>query len=504
MPFSAGVFSRLYNWVTDASNSIPMTPSRFDQDANDMATGLSNCVTRNGQSPPTTNLPMGGFKLTGLAAGTNANDSVNFSQLGYTSSASGGIPRTSQSKFSDWISVLDFGADPTGTFSSDTAFSSWASAIAGGKGIIPPGSYKLNTGNIVIQTGTTIDFMGASSVINYTGTGSAFLIQSAKNITLNRPRINLSGFGAKGIDIQGGWFLNIINPSIGGSGSASNQISISIVSSQIGNLGFGSYMIEIHNPDFTPGAGVQWGIKTGQTASDTVYITHLSIYGGWSSNTPYPLYYRGVSTFRVTGYTPEQAIDGINMSSCHDGFLSLGEIDCTGYGHNFPDTTCSNITIVAPSHAGSGGTFINRTFYTPAIYDLSEIRLLGNTSVSNYFYSMVTSGSYGSPLTESAAGGGVTRTLRTYGDGIGGQQLYYTAGISSTGTAAANLRGNTTFSASNSKGVGFTNTEADTNFYIALSGNAAGYCWVSAKSTTGFTITCSAVNSNSMDWILIR
>lgn len=46
----------------------------------DFATGLTNCVTRDGQSPPTANLPMGGFKLTGLAAGSTAGDSLRYEQ----------------------------------------------------------------------------------------------------------------------------------------------------------------------------------------------------------------------------------------------------------------------------------------------------------------------------------------------------------------------------------------------------------------------------------------
>jgi hypothetical protein len=48
---------------------------------NDLANGLSNAVTRNGQSPPTTNLPMGNFKLTGLTAGTTSGDSVRYDEF---------------------------------------------------------------------------------------------------------------------------------------------------------------------------------------------------------------------------------------------------------------------------------------------------------------------------------------------------------------------------------------------------------------------------------------
>jgi hypothetical protein len=44
----------------------------------DMAVALTTCVTRDGQSPATANLPMGGFKLTGLAAGSGAGESVRY------------------------------------------------------------------------------------------------------------------------------------------------------------------------------------------------------------------------------------------------------------------------------------------------------------------------------------------------------------------------------------------------------------------------------------------
>lgn len=55
--------------------------STFNTLTADLATALSTCVTRDGQSPPTTNLPMGSFKLTGLSAGTASGHSVRFEQL---------------------------------------------------------------------------------------------------------------------------------------------------------------------------------------------------------------------------------------------------------------------------------------------------------------------------------------------------------------------------------------------------------------------------------------
>lgn len=55
----------------------------------DLATALSNCVTRNGQSPATANIPLGGFKLTGLAAATSAGDAPRYEQLQYVLNIAG-------------------------------------------------------------------------------------------------------------------------------------------------------------------------------------------------------------------------------------------------------------------------------------------------------------------------------------------------------------------------------------------------------------------------------
>lgn len=46
----------------------------------DLATGLTTCITKDGQTTPTANIPMGGNKLTGLGAATTAGDAVRYEQ----------------------------------------------------------------------------------------------------------------------------------------------------------------------------------------------------------------------------------------------------------------------------------------------------------------------------------------------------------------------------------------------------------------------------------------
>lgn len=58
-----------------------ISSTAFNATIQDIASGLSNAVTRDGQSPLTANLPAAGRKLTGLGAGVVAGDSLRFEQL---------------------------------------------------------------------------------------------------------------------------------------------------------------------------------------------------------------------------------------------------------------------------------------------------------------------------------------------------------------------------------------------------------------------------------------
>jgi len=55
----------------------------------DIATGLSTAVTKDGQTTPTANIPMGGFKLTGLGAATTNGDALRYENIASISSSIG-------------------------------------------------------------------------------------------------------------------------------------------------------------------------------------------------------------------------------------------------------------------------------------------------------------------------------------------------------------------------------------------------------------------------------
>ncbi|HIE4193309.1 MULTISPECIES: beta strand repeat-containing protein [Burkholderia] len=97
------------------------------------------------------NATITGGSITGLSApipvasgGTGSNTALGAaSQLQYRASVTGSVARSYQSKFAETVSVLDFGADPTGVVDSAPAF---RSAIASNRRVlVPPGTYLFSS-----------------------------------------------------------------------------------------------------------------------------------------------------------------------------------------------------------------------------------------------------------------------------------------------------------------------------------------------------------------------
>lgn len=81
MPFDGGgTFARIYNWIVDRDAGVKIRADRMDAEMDGFATGLSGCITKDGQTTVTANIPMNTKKFTGLAPGTANGDSVSYSQ----------------------------------------------------------------------------------------------------------------------------------------------------------------------------------------------------------------------------------------------------------------------------------------------------------------------------------------------------------------------------------------------------------------------------------------
>src|SRR3990167_8472596 len=76
MAFASGVFSRIYNFVTDKANGVNVIASRMDTELDGFATGLSSALLKDGTQTVTANIPFNGNKLTGVGDPTNAQDAA--------------------------------------------------------------------------------------------------------------------------------------------------------------------------------------------------------------------------------------------------------------------------------------------------------------------------------------------------------------------------------------------------------------------------------------------
>jgi len=74
----SGVFTRLYNWANDAAASIKIRADRFDAEMDGFATGLSTCMTKDGQQLPTAAQNFNGQNLTNVGAfGSTGNNTFS-------------------------------------------------------------------------------------------------------------------------------------------------------------------------------------------------------------------------------------------------------------------------------------------------------------------------------------------------------------------------------------------------------------------------------------------
>ena len=77
----SGNFSLVSNGWNPAVNGTPATAADWTALINDVASAITQSISRDGQTTITGNIPMGGNKLTGLAPGTAIGDSLRWEQL---------------------------------------------------------------------------------------------------------------------------------------------------------------------------------------------------------------------------------------------------------------------------------------------------------------------------------------------------------------------------------------------------------------------------------------
>lgn len=191
----SGTYSRA---VTPPVNGDVADADDFNDEMNDIATAITNSLAKNGETTPTANLPMGGFILTGLGAGSANGHSVRFEQVqpidatltalaALSWSASSQVPTFTAADTVSLTTVISGTYTPTATNTTNIAASTPALAqymrvgsvvTVSGEVLIDPtatGDIELGlTLPIASNLGAASDVAGTAATSNAAGYGVVF------------------------------------------------------------------------------------------------------------------------------------------------------------------------------------------------------------------------------------------------------------------------------------------------------------------------------------------
>jgi hypothetical protein len=183
----SGTFVRVHDWTTDLSNTVPVTASRMDAEDDGFATGLSTCITKDGQTSTTAQIPFAqGIKL---SDGSDSAPSFTF-----TSDTNSGLYRIGADNIGltlNGAKVVDYsttGVSITGTFaaSGNVAINTNKFTVAGASGntlvagtLSVTGDFAVNTNkfNVTAASGNTT-VAGTLGVTGATTLSAALTVSS--------------------------------------------------------------------------------------------------------------------------------------------------------------------------------------------------------------------------------------------------------------------------------------------------------------------------------------
>ncbi len=176
--------------------------------ANDTVSDIGNEITRSiakdGQTPPTANLPMGGFRHTGAADAVGSGDYTTLGQMqlptgsanvGFLQYGTGAITRTAQDKLRERCSTMDFGAVGDGV-TNDTA--AVQRALDAGYGQVDIVANHLVT-SLTIPSGTVLNGVNGSLTTSNATFQDCLVINGVSNVKVQNVKI-VGPSGGNGFD----------------------------------------------------------------------------------------------------------------------------------------------------------------------------------------------------------------------------------------------------------------------------------------------------------------
>lgn len=304
MPFNgSGAFLRVYNWVTDKNNTINITASRVDTEDTGFATGLSNCICKDGQTTITANLPMSGFSHTGVGLATLANQYAVVSQVqsqAYSWIAAGGTADAITATYSPALTGLTDGlvlkfrataanATTTPTFSPNsltahTITKRGGSALVAGDIAAALAEYELvyNLANtrweLMNPTGVVSNpFSDAAALVKNSADATKLVILSAASVTTGTTRTLTAQDKNYTIADNADLALKapLASPALTGTPTAPTA-AVATSTTQLATTAFAYGVLSASASGYTKlanGLMIQWGADTGSSTTISLPTT---------------------------------------------------------------------------------------------------------------------------------------------------------------------------------------------------------------------------------------
>jgi hypothetical protein len=459
------------------------------------------------------------------------------------------------------VSVIDYGADPTGNLDSTTAIQAAIDSTNATNGVLFPAGTYLITSTLDLTNKTGINFYGTGmrvTTLNFSNISShGFDMTGADTCSVSEIAINATGGSPKaGIllarELSGsaggfckfsrvrlvGWDVGIYSY-----GSELNYYEGVVSANKVALFSNAANPLSYTSSFVTIATGGQsntyltWmhGQLESVAALDATYDAALVLEDVNSCNFYNPiLMSRGAnlgSNVQIRSFAKNVAFFGGRLESIGaigfkiDGLgvnrLTLQNIDVAPV---YPDAfalvgkgttgSVSGLTILGCGMVGANvANLVNLDILTGALLDSTNT----NVKVATRFGGVVVEGNPTTWTLPADREGVVVQSQgRTWlfdRTQLGGPlltdkgTLEGIAGLSGSAdnTRSYNLRGSATFATSSTVAVAFTTNEVDAVYKLSISGNANETFWITSKATTGFTINSGNGSSTAtVDWVLIR